>query len=44
MRGLRRTLIAAATCALVLGGTGQGLAREKKKDEDAAVKAARDFN
>ncbi len=44
MRGLRRTLIAAATCALVLGGTGQGLARDKKKDEDAAVKAARDFN
>jgi len=44
MRGLRRTLIGAAACALVLGGTGPGLAKDKKKEESAAVKAARDFN
>ena len=44
MRGLRRTLIGAAACALVLGGTGPGLAKDKTKGQDAAVKAARDFN
>ena len=43
MRGLRRTLLGAAACALVLG-TGPGLAKDKKKDESPAVKAARDFN
>ena len=42
MRGLRRTLLGAAACALVLG-TGPGLAKDKK-DESPAVKAARDFN
>lgn len=44
MRGLRRTLLGAAACALVLAGTGPGLAKDKKKEESAAVKAARDFN
>ena len=42
MRGLRRTLLGAAACVLVLG-TGPGLAKDKK-DESPAVKAARDFN
>ncbi len=47
MMGLRKRLLGAAACALVLGGTGPGLAKDKgdkKKEESAAVKAARDFN
>ena len=47
MTGLRKRLLGAAACALVLGGTGPGLAKDKddkKKEESAAVKAARDFN
>ncbi len=46
MRGLRQTLLGAAACILVLSGTGTGLAKDKddKKEDSAAVKAARDFN
>lgn len=47
MTGLRKRLLGAAACALVLGGTGPGLAKDKddkNKEESAAVKAARDFN
>ncbi|MEQ1497481.1 MAG: amidohydrolase [Novosphingobium sp.] len=36
-------LLAAAALALVLGGTGAGVAKDKKEDSPA-VKAARDFN
>ncbi|MBN8483586.1 MAG: amidohydrolase [Sphingomonadales bacterium] len=48
MKTLYRPLLAAAACALALGGTGPGLAKDAKdkdkKEESAAVKAARDFN
>ena len=43
MRKLHRSLLSAAACALALGGTGPGLAKDKK-DETPAIKAARDFN
>jgi imidazolonepropionase-like amidohydrolase len=43
MRNIRGTLFAAAACALVLTGTGAGLAKDKKGESDA-IKAARDFN
>lgn len=51
MKTLYRPLLAAAACALMLGATGPGLAKDAKdakdkdkKEESAAVKAARDFN
>lgn len=43
MRKLHRSLLSAAAFALVLSGTGPGLAKDKKEDSPA-VKAARDFN
>ncbi len=43
MRKLPRSLLSAAACAMVLGGTAPGLAKDKK-DETPAIKAARDFN
>ena len=43
MRKLHRSLLSAAACALALGGTGPGLAKDKK-EETPAIKAARDFN
>jgi len=43
MASLRTALLTAAACGLVLTGTGTGIAKDKKEDS-AAVKAARDFN
>jgi imidazolonepropionase-like amidohydrolase len=43
MQRTGRTLLATAALALVLTGAGTGLAKDKKEDS-AAVKAARDFN
>ena len=43
MRKLHRSLLSVAACAMALAGTGPGLAKDKKEDA-AAVKAARDFN
>lgn len=37
-------LLCVAALALVLGGTGTVGAKDDKKDESPAVKAARDFN
>ena len=43
---LHRPLLVAAACALAVGGTVPGIAKDKdaKKEPSAAVKAARDFN
>lgn len=44
---LHRSLLTAAACALAIGGTVPGVAKDKAKDKkepSAAVKAARDFN
>ena len=45
MLTVRHSLLGVAACALMLGGTAPGLAKDKDKKEDSpAVKAARDFD